>query len=382
MPNLEVRKVDFNLVKLKHLIALANWNANRNFQLKALRNINDAEIQNTQNCDSPGGYMSRSSIANDESAIGTEEFLSDVSKGLTRNGQKSIPSKYLYDTVGSALFEVITLLPEYGLTRADERLLDTHALKLPDYFQSTPAVVELGSGTGTKTRRVLDVFRNNCELLYFPIDISIPSLARCQKDMAQLDAVHVHPIAHSYIDGLQEALNHTPSKRPLLVLFLGSTIGNFNRPRISEFLSSIRRILRPGDVLLLGTDLEKPISQLLAAYDDKSGVTAAFNRNVLSRINRDLDGHFELNRFGHIVRWNSKERRIEMHLESRKAQNVRIEAANLTIKFYRGETIWTESSHKFNCEEVIQIGQNSGFQCVAQWTDQEWPFAESVLVAE
>ena len=326
--------------------------------------------------------MSRPPLSKRESAIGTEEFLEDVSRGLTRDGQKTLPSQYLYDAVGSALFEVITLLPEYGLTRADERLLETHGSKLPSYFQTTPVVAELGSGTGSKTRRILQAFDGNEEILYFPIDISLPALNRCQTDLAQLEAVRVAPLAYSYIDGLQEAVNRTPAHHPLLVLFLGSTIGNFNRSVAREFLSRIRRILRHGDVLLLGTDLEKPIPQLLDAYDDTAGVTAAFNRNVLSRINRELDGHFDLIRFRHLARWDSSERRIEMHLESREDQDVRIEAADLTVKFHRGETIWTESSHKFNCEEVVQMGQASGFRCVAQWTDQEWPFAESVLLVE
>ena len=326
--------------------------------------------------------MSRSSLTKLESAIGTEEFLEDVSRGLTRDGQKVLPSQYLYDAVGSALFEVITLLPEYGLTRADERLLETYGGKLPNYFQTMPVVAELGSGTGSKTRRILEAFDGNEEIRYFPIDISLPALTRCQRDLAQLEAVRVDPLAYTYIEGLKEAVNQAPTGHPLLLLFLGSTIGNFNRSVAGEFLSDLRRILRPGDVLVLGTDLEKPISQLLAAYDDAAGVTAAFNRNVLSRINRELDGRFDLKRFGHLVRWDPGERRIEMHLESREDQDVRIESADLTVKFHRGETIWTESSHKFTCEEVVGMAQVSGFRCVAQWTDQEWPFAESVLIAE
>jgi len=326
--------------------------------------------------------MNQSSLSKHESAIRTEEFLEDVSSGLTRDGQKILPSQYLYDAVGSALFEVITLLPEYGLTRADERLLETYGDKLPNYFQTTPVVAELGSGTGSKTRHILEAFGLREEILYFPIDISLPALTRCQTDLAQLPSVRVDPLAYSYLDGLQEAMNRVPAHQPLLVLFLGSTIGNFNRPVAREFLSGIRRILRPGDVLCLGTDLEKPIPQLLAAYDDAAGVTAAFNRNVLSRINRDLDGRFDLDRFRHLVRWDPRERRIEMHLESHEDQDVRIKAADLTVSFQRGETIWTESSHKFNCEEVVRMGQDAGFRCVAQWTNQEWPFAESVLVAE
>jgi dimethylhistidine N-methyltransferase len=315
-----------------------------------------------------------------ETAIGVDEFVLDVIRGLDHKRQKYLPSKYLYDAVGSALFEVITLLPEYGLTRADERLLDIHADKLPGYFPTTPVVAELGSGTGTKTRRILDALEGGKDLMYFPIDISVAALERCSIDLGR--RVEVQPIADSYVEGLKEAVRRAPDERPLLLLFLGSSIGNFDRDVGRRFLSDLHGILRPGDVLFLGTDLVKPIDQLLAAYDDEIGVTAAFDLNVLSRVNRELAADFDLARFRHVARWNPEDRRIEMHLESLEPQEVRIRRAGLTVVFERGETIWTESSHKFTCEEVVRIGQEAGFRFADQWTDQQWPFAESVFVVE
>jgi uncharacterized SAM-dependent methyltransferase len=147
-------------------------------------------------------------------------------------------------------------------------------------------------------------------------------------------------------------------------------------------LSSVREELRPGDVLCLGTDLVKPLPTLISAYDDSLGVTAAFNLNLLSRINQELGGNFDLSTFQHLVRYDEAHRRVEMHIESLRASTVTIEAAEIEVPFSEGETIWTESSHKFTCAEVRDLARTAGFACAAQWVDEEWPFAESVLVAE
>jgi dimethylhistidine N-methyltransferase len=317
-----------------------------------------------------------------EPIIQAAEFVRDVRWGLTET-QKQLPSQYLYDSIGSALFEVITLLPEYGLTRADERLLGQHARELPRFFATTPVIAELGSGTGVKTRRVLSAFERaaHAQVLYFPIDISVAALERCELDLRQFESVHVDPLASSYIDGLGEAIRRTPHGAPVLLLFLGSTIGNFDRDVGRVFLRKVRELLRTGDVLFLGTDLVKPVPQLLAAYDDPIGVTAAFNMNLLSRINNELGGDFDLSMFRHVVRYHQEHRRIEMHLESLADQTVRVEAAGLRVRFIEGETIWTESSHKFTCAEVQELATEAEFSCEVQWVDQEWPFAENVLVA-
>jgi uncharacterized SAM-dependent methyltransferase len=149
-----------------------------------------------------------------------------------------------------------------------------------------------------------------------------------------------------------------------------------------KFLTQVRRILEPGDSLLLGTDLEKPSTQLVAAYDDELGVTAAFNLNLLARINRELDADFDLGQFSHVAKINHEARRVEMHLQSKRRQTVRIAAAELDVEFQESETIWTESSHKYSTKEVFQMARTAGFRCEAQWIDEEWPFAESLLAAE
>jgi L-histidine N-alpha-methyltransferase len=168
----------------------------------------------------------------------------------------------------------------------------------------------------------------------------------------------------------------------LFVLFLGSTIGNFDRQAGVKFLNEVRRILLPGDSLLLGTDLEKPAAQLIHAYDDQLGVTAAFNRNLLVRINRELDADFDLSQFAHVAKINPVERSVEMHLESKRRQVVNIPAAEVVVEFQEGETIWTESSHKYSAAEICGTARDSGFRCAAQWIDEEWPFAENLLIAE
>ena len=166
------------------------------------------------------------------------------------------------------------------------------------------------------------------------------------------------------------------------MLFLGSTIGNFDRPAGIQFLAEVRHILQPGDSLLLGTDLEKSTAQLLAAYDDELGVTAAFNLNLLARINRELDADFDLAHFEHVAKINHEARSVEMHLRSTCRQTVHIPAAELSVEFLEGETIWTESSHKYSPEEVFQMARATGFRCEAQWIDEQWPFAENLLIAE
>ncbi|HTR34794.1 MAG TPA: L-histidine N(alpha)-methyltransferase [Bryobacteraceae bacterium] len=315
--------------------------------------------------------MSKTSFGR-EAAL--REFAGDVRNGLAKP-QKELHSKYLYDELGSSLFEAITHLPEYGLTRADERLLRTHAAEITGMLPSSVAVIELGSGTGRKTRHILEAIRD-AELRYFPIDVSVDALARCQRDLA--DVAEVHPLEQSYLDGMANAAAWRRPGESLLVLFLGSTIGNFERPCAVEFLRDLRRALRPGDFLLLGADLVKDRDAMLVAYDDPTGVTAAFNLNLLGRVNRELSANFDLRAFAHEARWNEHERRIEMHLRSRVRQNVLVAAADLRLEFLPGETIWTESSHKFHLAELAAMAEQCGFDVEGQWMDPEWPFAESL----
>ncbi|MGA9800146.1 MAG: L-histidine N(alpha)-methyltransferase [Terriglobales bacterium] len=310
------------------------------------------------------------------------EFAAEVRAGLTAAGQKELPSKYLYDDVGSALFEVISVLPQYGLTRADERLLRRHASEIVEQVPGSVAVAELGSGSGKKTRWLLKALCRRQHVSYFPIEISPTALAMCERELGDIDSISIVGFEREYLDGLLEVAARRRDGQNLLVLFLGSTIGNFDRSAATKFLCEVRGILRPGDSLLLGTDLEKPIPQLLAAYDDPLGVTAAFNLNLLARINRELDADFVLEQFEHAACFNPQARSVEMRLRSRREQTVSIPRADLMVGFLEGETIWTESSHKYSAAEISQIAGSTGFSCKAQWIDQEWPFAENLLVAE
>jgi dimethylhistidine N-methyltransferase len=303
----------------------------------------------------------------------------DVREGLSQAGQKQLSCQYFYDDLGTALFEAIAALPEYGLTRADTRLIRRLAPALTGYVGTPATVAELGSGSGSKTRRILESLAHSGPVAYYPIDLSASALARCALEMAAF--ADVRPIAESYLNGLRQAVCARRPGQSLLVLFLGSTIGNFARAAAQAFLREVRGCLMPGDVLLLGTDLIKPVARMLLAYDDPAGVTAAFNRNLLARINRELGADFALRNFAHEARWNARHRRIEMHLRSLKAQCVSIRAAGFKCELRRDETIWTESCHKFHPGEIGEMAAAAGFECRAQWLDDTWPFAESLLIA-
>ena len=307
-----------------------------------------------------------------------DEFAREVRAGLTRAGQKTLPCRYLYDEVGSALFEAITYLPEYGLTRADARVIQEHAGDLVDSLPPDLITAELGSGSGAKTRAILECLRGRQAPAYYPIDLSVTALEKCEQDLGPLAAVF--PIRAAYLDGLREVAARRAPGQTLLVLFLGSTIGNFEPDQAIDFLYAIRQSIHPGDALLLGTDLVKPVEQLLAAYDDPTGVTAAFNLNLLARINRELGGDFDLRQFEHVVEYSQEAQRIEMHLRSRIRQIVRIRKAGLAVEFAPHETIWTEACHKFRPEQVCAMARAAGFRLSAQWVDEGWPFAESLLV--
>jgi L-histidine Nalpha-methyltransferase len=310
------------------------------------------------------------------------EFAADVRASLTIAGQRELPSKYLYDELGSALFEAICVLPEYGVTRADARLLQRYANEIVNRLPSPIQVAELGSGSGKKTRWILEALAKRQRTYYYPIEISASALAACEKEMGQIDLVSVVGYEKTYLDGLRAVAGRRDSQDHLLVLFLGSTIGNFDREAGNAFLREVRKQLRPGDALLLGTDLVKDVNTQILAYDDPAGVTSAFDLNILARINRELGGNFELYQFTHEARWNAQERRIEMHLRSLREQTVTIREAQLTITLRAGETIWTESSHKYHADDVFEMAQGAGFTCTQQWIDREWPFAQNLLVAE
>jgi dimethylhistidine N-methyltransferase len=307
------------------------------------------------------------------------EFAREVRSGLMQAGQKTLPCRYLYDDIGSALFEAITYLPEYGLTRADARVIQAHAGDLVRRMGPDLVVAELGSGTGTKTRTILQAARKRQRVAYYPIDVSRAALAKCAQELAPLAAVC--PVEGSYLEGLAHAAGRRAPGQTLLVLFLGSTIGNFEPEAALEFLAGVRQALSLGDALLLGTDLVKPAAQLIEAYDDPTGVNAAFNLNLLGRINRELDADFRLRLFAHEIRYQAEQQRIEMHLRSLVKQRVQIRKAGLVVDFAAKESIWTESCHKFRPEQIGAMARSGGFRLDQQWIDAEWGFAENLLVA-
>ena len=308
------------------------------------------------------------------------EFAADVQAGLTRIGQKELHSRYFYDELGSALFEAITVLPEYGLSRADLRILTLNADQIAARVGTTVLVAELGSGTGQKTRCLLQALRRRqLRLRYCPIDVSQAALEKCARDTENL--ADVHPLPGTYLPGVRKAVGLLRPEERLLLLFLGSTIGNFERGPAMAFLQDLRSEMRDGDFLLLGADLVKPQQQLLPAYDDPAGVTAAFNLNLLARINRELGANFNLRQFRHQAIYNAVDQRVEMHIVSLVEQTVDIPLSECRVDFQAGETIWTESSHKYYLSDLDQMAADSGFRVDARWLDNEWPFVETLWIA-
>jgi dimethylhistidine N-methyltransferase len=298
-------------------------------------------------------------------------FAEDVRAALTGVPRK-LPPEYLYDELGTALFEAITYLPEYGLTRAEERILISRGAELARLLGDICTIVELGSGTGRKTRHILSALGNARTLSYFPIDVSQTALRRCEVELG--DVAAVRPVEARYLEGLGRMLDLRPPGQNVIVLFLGSSIGNFDRKDCARFLSEIRSCLRPGDALLVGADLVKPAGQLLTAYDDPIGLTSAFNLNVLARINRELGANFDLRSFVHMARYDARHKRVEMHLRSRARQRIEIPGAGFGLTIEKNETIWTESSYKFDLPALRALARSAGFKPEADWKDAEWPF--------
>jgi L-histidine N-alpha-methyltransferase len=294
---------------------------------------------------------------------------------------KRLPVECFYDDLGSALFEAITLLPEYGLSRAGRRLFERHAGEMGALLARPVDVVELGSGSGRKTRILLEELAAASPVHYLPVDVSPAALEDCAREIGRLKGVTVLLFEGTYLDGMERAAAARRDGASMLVLFLGSNIGNLDRTGARSFLARIRSILRRGDGLLVAADLDKREDALLAAYDDPLGLTAAFNLNALGRINRELGGRFDLTHFAHKALYDRSERRVEMHLVSARDQEVAVEALQLEVTFRKGETLWTESSYKFARGEIAAMGEAVGFRCAAEWVDEEWPFSQTFLLA-
>ncbi|MFB5606582.1 MAG: L-histidine N(alpha)-methyltransferase [Candidatus Nitrosomaritimum yanchengensis] len=304
-------------------------------------------------------------------------FAEDVSFSLNQNS-KFISPKYFYDKKGSELFEKICDLPEYYPTRTEIQILKKIKPDLQKYLDGSFRLVELGSGSSVKTRLILDVFSNfQRRIDYFPIDISeilTESSELLQKDYDQL---HITGIVDTYEGGLEFIENYDNKKN--LIIFLGSSFGNFSQKEGKIFLEKINSVMKKSDLFLIGLDLVKNKKILEQAYDDSQGVTAKFNLNVLSRINDELDADFDLTNFKHVAMYNEKDQRVEMYLKSLVNQSVIISKANLSLKMSQDELIHTEHSHKYTISQIQEMMKDAGFEIKEIWQDSQKLFSLTLV---
>ena len=303
-------------------------------------------------------------------AIASSPVAVEVLNGLTER-PKTLSPWLFYDQKGSQLFEEITELPEYYVTRTERQILAEHADEIVTAAAGGRdlSMIELGAGTATKTGLLLNAAVGlQGSVIYYPIDVSETALEEARTRLeAELPEVIVEPIVADYTEGMRQNSASHPGRK--LVLYIGSSIGNFSPADALEVLRGVRAQLLPGDSLLLGTDMVKDVDTLLAAYDDAAGVTARFNKNILVRINRELDANFNPRLFRHRARWNEEHSRIEMHLESLLAQKVTLRALDTEVRFAFGETIHTENSYKFTDERAGALLTRAGFKLRQQWSD-------------
>jgi len=305
-------------------------------------------------------------------------FAEAVAQGLGTD-PKSLPCRFLYDAQGSDLFEEICRLPEYYLTRAEREILERRADEIAACAGPCEELVELGSGSASKTRLLIEAFlRGGRRLRYVPIDISRSALAESAKSLlGDYPRLEIHAIAGEYERGLRHL--RADADAPRMIMWLGSNIGNFDRADAARFLTHVRDAMREGDRLLVGIDLRKDRRSLERAYDDASGVTARFNLNLLARINRELGGRFELDAFRHEAIWRAREGRVELSLVSRRDQEIAIRALDLVVKLRKGERIHTEDSFKYSLKEIAEVAREAGLCVVTRWFDAAERFSLNLL---
>ncbi|MEE9288328.1 MAG: L-histidine N(alpha)-methyltransferase [Bacteroidota bacterium] len=310
-----------------------------------------------------------------------DAFAHDVRTGLS-SSPKWLPSKYFYDEKGSKLFEQICTLPEYYLTRAGTEILQSHSHEIIGFVNHNASIIELGSGSASKTRILIEaLLKHKPRLHYIPIDISRSALEESAASLLEdYRKLHITAYVGDYYIGLERLPRDASESR--LFLFLGSNIGNFELPQAVEFLRRVRSIMRHEDRFLLSIDLKKEKSVLKAAYDDAQGITAAFNLNLLNRINRELDANFDLTSFRHRAHYNEQEGRIEAHLESLRPQRIRIRAARFEVDFEQGETIHTENSYKYSREQIQDLCTAGGLVLEKTWLDGQKLFSINLLSAQ
>jgi L-histidine Nalpha-methyltransferase len=310
----------------------------------------------------------------------SESFARDVRYYLALT-PRQLPSRYLYDALGSALFEAICALPWYPITRVERRLLALHGQDILAHVPGLATVAELGPGNGHKIATLLGTPHGHGDLVVHLIDVSVAALDTARRALSVQSGLEIVTHPATYEMGLEEVRRARNGRGRTLVLLLGSNIGNFDPPGAHTFLEKIRASLVEGDALLIGVDLVKSEDRLLLAYDDPLGITAAFNRNLLVRMNRELCADFDIAGFQHRAVWTARESRIEMHLVSARRQRVRVPAASLEVVFAEGETIWTESSYKYHPHEISEVLERAGFGEMRQWLDEEDGFALTLAEA-
>jgi L-histidine N-alpha-methyltransferase len=314
------------------------------------------------------------------SGIDQRGLAADVQYALQLS-PRCLPSRYFYDSLGSALFESICELPWYGVTRAERRLLHLHRDELFRRTGPLSTILELGSGSGQKLHTLAKSPLRRGRQAAHLVDVSAAALADAVRTLDDVDDLTVITHEAEYGIGLARfgGMSHGPD--PSLALFLGSNLGNFGPADAAELLRHVRAALQSGDWFAVGVDLVKPAHRLLLAYDDPLGVTAAFNRNILVHLNRELDGDFDLAGFAHRAIWNAEQTRVEMHLVSTRRQRVRLAGAEVDVWLEEGESIWTESSYKYEPAGIIRMVEAAGFHCEAQWIDDPDRFALTLVRA-
>ncbi|PYQ53241.1 MAG: L-histidine N(alpha)-methyltransferase [Acidobacteria bacterium] len=305
-------------------------------------------------------------------------FADDVRDGLEKS-PKELQPWYFYDAIGSALFTAITELPEYTITRAETEILRRNSAAIARALRSPERVIELGSGDGRKTGMLLDaLIARQPRITFVPIDVDGGVLESTARDfLARFPTLRVDAVCGDY----REVSSVITPGLPTVVLFLGSSIGNSDPEAAVAMLRDIRRVLGQGDSLFLGADLQKPKEIVEAAYNDSLGVTAAFNLNLLARINRELGGQFDLSKFAHRAFLNEQKSRIEMHLVSRERQSAAIDDLRVQVHLERSETIHTENSYKYAESDLEMLARESGFAIEESWVDSTSRFADVLMVA-
>ena len=328
----------------------------------------------------PGESLSRLVIHDLARRNGHADFAGDVRRGFSANPKHLFP-KYLYDELGSQLFEAICRVDEYYLTRAENEVLSRRADEIVAAMPACQTLIELGSGSAEKTRKIIEaLLRQQAELLFVPVDISASALEKsCSALLESYPQLRIRAYAADYFDGL--AALQPLEDGPALMLFLGSNIGNFEKAEALNFLRAIRRVLRDGDALLLGADLKKDRATLEAAYNDALGVTQAFILNELARVNRELGGDFDLRCFDLRSIYNESAGRVDVYLESKRAQSVVIRDLDMRVTFKAGERIHMENAYKYSREEFSALALESGFALTHVWLDEKERFSSNLFLA-